>query len=333
MGLMNAYTLIRKGHSVCLYDPEGFPPKTSASYIAGGMLAPYSEIDLMGEDCVSSSLMSIDIWREIASDLGIEDAFSQTGSLLIAHREDMHLLDRFAAHLPPEDNWQQVKGHDIRVLEPMLPASFQAGLSLPDEASIHPQRAMTALCGFLKNHPQCDYQQKVTDPHLLEDDYDFVIDCRGMGAAWEDRQLRGVKGEIAVVHNPGFTLHRVVRLMHPRYPLYIVPRAGNIFMIGATQIESSENESISVRSGLELLSALYSLHPSFGDAQILELQAGIRPAYADNLPRIETERNIISCNGLFRHGYLLSPVMAQTVSEMIEQKNNLTAPFLMREAA
>ena len=133
--------------------------------------------------------------------------------------------------------------------------------------------------------------------------------------------MRGVKGETLIVHNPEFKLSRAVRLMHPRYPLYIVPRGQGVFMIGATQIESAD-ETVSLRSGLELMSALYSLHPSFVDARILEMKAGIRPAYPDNLPRITPDGNTIRCNGLFRHGFLLAPVMAQCVADHIAGHRN-----------
>ena len=83
------------------------------------------------------------------------------------------------------------------------------------------------------------------------------------------------------------TLTRAVRFLHPRIPLYIVPRANNEFMIGATMIESAEKGAVSVRSAIELLSAAYALHPAFGEAEILEMSADVRPAFPDNEPRIE----------------------------------------------
>ena len=60
-------------------------------------------------------------------------------------------------------------------------------------------------------------------------------------------------------------------------------------MIGATSIES-EDRGVTLRSALELLSAAYALHPAFGEARIVEFGAGLRPAYPDNLPRIDDSR-------------------------------------------
>ena len=57
-------------------------------------------------------------------------------------------------------------------------------------------------------------------------------------------------------------------------------------MIGATMIESAERGAVSVRSAIELLSAAYALHPAFGEAEILEMSADVRPAFPDNEPRV-----------------------------------------------
>ena len=66
------------------------------------------------------------------------------------------------------------------------------------------------------------------------------------------------------LHAPEVSLRRPVRLMHPRYPLYIAPKPDHVFVIGATEIESEDTSPASVRSTLELLSAAYSLHSGFG---------------------------------------------------------------------
>ncbi len=111
-------------------------------------------------------------------------------------------------------------------------------------------------------------------------------------------------------------LARAVRFLHPRIPLYIVPRANNEFMIGATMIESADEGGLSVRSALELLGAAYALHPAFGEAEILEMGAGVRPAYPDNEPRIEERDGRIFVNGFYRHGFLLAPAFAERVAAM-----------------
>jgi glycine oxidase len=75
-----------------------------------------------------------------------------------------------------------------------------------------------------------------------------------------------------------------------------------------------------VRSALELLGAAYALHPAFGEAEILDLGAGVRPAFPDNMPRAvvrEGGRRIL-VNGAWRHGFLLAPVLAKAVADYLE---------------
>ena len=100
--------------------------------------------------------------------------------------------------------------------------------------------------------------------------------------------------------------------MHPRYRIYIVPRPNHRYVVGATEIESEDQSNMSVRSSLELLSAVYSVHPGFGEARIANTLTNCRPALGDNLPRIETETGLTRINGLYRHGYLLAPATVET---------------------
>jgi len=89
-------------------------------------------------------------------------------------------------------------------------------------------------------------------------------------------------------------------------------------MIGATVIESEEIGAISLRSALDLLSAAYAIYPGFAEAEILLQGAGARPAFPDNRPRIAVAPGYIYVNGLYRHGFLLAPVMAELVADYIE---------------
>jgi glycine oxidase len=310
MGLTTARTLLRRGHTITIFDPKNFPAN-NASFIAGGMLAPYAEIEHMNKHWIAAGLEGIEFWKQFSNSHNIE--FHQRGSLLISHENDRYVMDRFAVHLPADAGYKE----NVETLEPALPSHFVQGIFIPSEAHLHPAKAMLALCD------EITHVTKITQicyPEQIKKEYDFIFDTRGIDA--NEAGLRGVKGELLIVRNPEFKLSRPVRLMHPRYPLYIIPREGDVFMIGATQIESEDGKHVSLRSAMELMSALYALSPSFGEAQILEIASGIRPAYPDNLPRIRRRGNIISATGMFRHGWLLSPVMAQCLADMIEGREN-----------
>jgi glycine oxidase len=127
-----------------------------------------------------------------------------------------------------------------------------------------------------------------------------------------------VRGERLIVRTGEVDLQRPVRLLHPRHPLYVVPWGGGRFMIGATVIESDASGPITVRSALELLGAAYALHPAFAEAEIVEAGAGVRPAFPNNVPRIVVRGRTIRVNGLYRHGFLLAPVLARLVAEYLE---------------
>ena len=149
--------------------------------------------------------------------------------------------------------------------------------------------------------------------------FDSVIDCRGLGAKGSIKNLRGVRGELIHIYAPDVRLKHMVRLMHPRYKLYLVPQENHYYILGATQIESEDTSPMSVRSAMELLSALYVIHSGFSEARIVDMRTNCRPACLDNLPYIKCiDNRLIQVNGLFRHGYLLAPVLAQNVMTLFD---------------
>lgn len=319
LGLNTAYKAAKKGLSVTIFEKQDFPP-SNASSIAGGMLAPFSEIEALPINFVNAGLKGIEFWKNMLSD-NYSDYMQNTGTLFIAHPEDRHMLERFAQHLPSvSDNWEWVDKTRIAALEPSIHGNFNKGLYIPQEANIHPLQALEALAQEFKKLGGKIIKKEVS-PDELEKDFDWVIDCRGYVEGVDD-EIRGIKGEIILLENHEFHLNRPVRLMHPRYPLYIIPRPNNIFAVGASVIENADNDdgTVLLRSAMELMSAAYSLHPSFGEAKVLDMSSAIRPAYMDNLPRIKIElkSNYIRCNGLFRHGYLLSPIIGDAVVHFIE---------------
>ena len=76
-----------------------------------------------------------------------------------------------------------------------------------------------------------------------------------------------------------------------------------------TQIESDSTKNVTIRSALELLSAAYTLHTGFAEAEITEMSVGLRPAYIDNLPRVRWHNGVLRINGLYRYGFLIAPAV------------------------
>ena len=77
---------------------------------------------------------------------------------------------------------------------------------------------------------------------------------------------------------------------------------------------------------VELLSAAYTLHPAFGEAEIIELGADARPAFPDNLPHLIRRDRTLYLNGLYRHGFLLAPAMARRAAAAILDRARIEVP-------
>jgi glycine oxidase len=304
-GTWQALLFAKAGSSVALYERDEPSMTKATSHWAGGMLAPFCESEAAEPLISRLGLRSLNLWREALP----ETPFN--GSLVIAHARDRADFDRFARLATGH---KRVDAGGIAELEPDLDGRFHHGLYFAQEGHVDPRQVLPALHDRLRAAGVTIEFKSKTSPDDLDG---IVLDCRGIGARDACPELRGVKGEVVIVETGEIALSRPVRLIHPRWSLYIVPRAGNRFLIGATSIES-EDDGVSVRSALELLTAAYSVHPAFGEARIVEFGTGLRPAFPDNLPRVVAGNRIITVNGLYRHGFLLAPALAEvTVAHVL----------------
>ena len=298
-GLAVATELAARGIPVALVDRAGGPGTHGCSWWAGGMLAPWCEFENAEEPVLRHGQAAIGWWDRHAGGV------ARNGTLVVTPARDRRELDRFARRT---EGFDQIGADRIAELEPDLAGRFDRALFFPDEAHLDPRRAMGALRDRLAAKGVAVQAEAAA----------ATIDCRGLAARDILPDLRGVRGEMLVLRCPDVTLSRPVRLLHPRVPIYLVPRGEGIFMLGATMIESDRRGVVTARSVLELLSAAYALNPAFGEAEILELGADARPAFPDNLPRIGRAAGRIYANGLYRHGYLLAPALARQLADHVE---------------
>ncbi|MDF0600550.1 FAD-dependent oxidoreductase [Psychromarinibacter sp. C21-152] len=299
-GLCVAHELAARGAAVRLLDPAGGPGPEGCSWWAGGMLAPFCEGETAEEPVVRLGAGAADWWRAAGA------AVTAAGTLVVALGRDRGELDRFARRTRGH---RRVTGGALAELEPDLAGRVPAALHVADEAQLDPRAALATLRDGLAARGV-----RVATEGTPRG---TVIDCRGLAARDRLPGLRGVRGEMAVLRAPDIALRRTVRLLHPRHPLYLVPRGDGVYMLGATQIESAGRGPATLRSVAELLNAAYALHPAFAEAEVLEIGADARPAFPDNLPRIVREDDRIHVNGLFRHGFLLAPALARMVAALV----------------
>jgi len=292
----------------------------------------------------------------LMKDAGLYDGMEQKGTIITAHAQDMGELEHFIGMLKHKvainDEIETLDSQALAKLEPQL-SHHQKAFFLKDEGQIDSQRFIAFTTTTLEMNHHITWREftkvdKITPykVHIGKDtkEYDWVFDSRGLGAKEYFSDLRGVRGEVYWLESKEISISRPTRLMHPRYKIYIVPRTNGCegmdleyckdckiaqsvgvtrYIIGASEIESEDDSPVSVRSTLELLSAAFSTHPAFGEARMVNTETNCRPAFKDNLPRIENEKGLTRINGLYRHGYLLSPaVVEKALNEGIYAKDN-----------
>ncbi len=344
MGRLLAWRLLLTGRNVQLLEQSSFDQPISAAYTAAAMISPMSEVVVSERAIYDMGLVSLELWPQWLEQLRLAQAppiaYLANGSLVVAHPSDEAELEQFYQdlnfHLGEQNRAQWLNQQNLRQREPDIAEQFQRALFLPDEAYLDNRALLNNLLETIRSlggicidkatvnfapelhcdHPQVDFSES-----------DLIIDCRGTGAHEFNRDIRGVRGEVLWVQTEEIQLHHPVRLMHPRYKLYIVPKPDHHFIIGATEIESQDRSPVSVQSMLELCSALYTVNPAFAEARIVELDANLRPSLWDNLPLIsehqihygELNKRVLAINGLYRHGYLLAPCLVnQTLVHHIE---------------
>jgi len=343
LGRLLAWRLSRLGHSVSVFDPAAGPEPLfrgerpqdlpegaslqAAGFTAAGMLSPLAELDNAEPAVAALGWRSIALWRDVAAALPARPFFAERGSLLLAHRPDLgaaqRVLDRLgAATQSPEWTASQPAGGvqvltaaQLGELEPAVQGPAHAWL-LAGEGQIDTVAMLQALHAAA---PEVQWHwghsvQEVRDDGSVQfangasASFDQVIDVRGLGSRphWP---LRGVRGEVVWLHAPGHGLQRPLRLLHPRHRVYLVPRPGDLVLVGASEIESEDRSPVSLRSAVELMAAAHSVVPALAEARIVRLDANLRPALPDNAPRTEWRGACLRINGLFRHGWLLAPAL------------------------
>lgn len=293
-GLACGYELARRGAKVVLYERADAPG--GVARYAGGMLAPWCEGESAEDEVVNLGTMAADWWEAITP-------VTRRGTLVVAAPRDRTELARFARRTVQH---RQVDGPEIGEMEPDLQGRFSQGLYFPEEAHLDPRQALADLARAFEamgGQILCGAQA----PETVD------IDCTGTASTLFD--LRPVRGEMALLHCPEVVITRTVRFLHPRIPVYLVPRGDGLYMIGATMVESGSARPPTLRSLNELFSAAFALHPAFAEASVIETGAGLRPAFPDNLPRIAQANGTWHLNGLYRHGFLLAPAMATRLAQ------------------
>lgn len=332
IGKLIAWRLSLLGKSIVLFEKSGKNSKKSASYIAAAMLSPIAESLDSTKIITYLGNKSLKLWDNWIKQLSSNIFFQKNGTLILWDIQDNNLAKMFIKNL----NYKKINQYeiwnknDLVNNENNISDKFNSGIFLKNEAQLDNRQLLTALNLCLNNNnkvitiynTKCDLQK-------AKNYANWIIDTRGMGSKFDWNNnfkksvLRGVRGEIIRVYCPKVKLNRPIRLLHPRYPIYICPKENSNFVIGATQIESEDMSSISVKSSLDLLSSLYFVNNNFAEARITEMNTQLRPTLNTNNPQIiiNNKLKLIAVNGLYRHGFLISPAITNIVVDYILNNN------------
>ena len=335
MGRLLAVELARKGHRVEVFEAQGPDAQGAAARVAAAMLAPLAESAVTEPGVVRMGQYALPRWKELIGQLSQPVFLQQNGTLILWHRLDageaqrfQHKLTQTQQQIPELQPLQMLNGAQVDALEPSVATRIANGMYLPGEGQLDNRQLLSALeVAMTELGVKVHWNSPKQPEDITPGSADMVLDCRGLGAKPTWNALRGVRGEVVRLYAPEVTLERPTRLVHPRYPIYIAPKENHLFVIGATEIESDDMSPASVRSTLELLSAAYAVHSGFAEARILEIATQCRPTLPDNLPAVrQVRKNVLEVNGLYRHGFMISPAMLDVVMEVLETGQSTLAP-------
>ncbi len=333
LGRLLAWRLSRAGHAVQAVDPAPGPHAPvsgqltpaqphAAGFTAAGMLSPLAELDAATPALARLGQRSLALWQSHAQALGLASLVRCHGSLMLTHASDRGAAARVLARLQAQAPAaglalpQPLGREALLALEPELAPGLH-GWWLAGEGQVLPREMLQALhqqAVGVQWHWQARAAEIAPGRVVLDDGRslhaDWVIDVRGLGAQ-SQLPLRGVRGELAWLRAPGVVLQRPLRLLHPRHRVYLVPRPGDLIVVGASEVESEDRSPVSLRSAVELMAAAQSVIPALAEARIVHLESNLRPALPDHQPTVRHQPGLLEINGLFRHGWLIAPALVQ----------------------
>src|ERR1700735_966235 len=139
-GLTTALTLAERGARVTLVE-RSRELGGNASWLAGGMLAPFCEGESAPPSVVELGQQAIDWW-----DARVPGVTRQ-GTLVVAPPRDTSEIDRFAARTKAHAPVDEAR---IAELEPDLAGRFRRGLFFAEEGHLDPRLALSALTDRLR---------------------------------------------------------------------------------------------------------------------------------------------------------------------------------------
>lgn len=339
IGLACAWRAANAGMEVLVIDAGS---EGRASDVAAGMLAPVGEADWNQEPLIRAALLSAGRWPEFAAELsdaaGVEVPLRRCGALHVAlDRDELEQLRReheLHGRLGLDSEW--LRGSGCRALEPGLASAATGGYVVPGEAEVDPRAVTAALrvaveraggrvvsgeviglrvqAGRVRGVELADGAAIVAERVLV------ASGARAGGGLLPEAEripVRPVKGE--VVRLRARAEARPCERIISTERVYLVPRAGDEVVIGATVEEHGFDTRVTAGGVYELLREAYRVLPEIAELELVECSAGLRPGTPDNAPVIGASgvEGLLIAAGHYRNGILLTPATADAVMALL----------------
>lgn len=334
IGAAIAWTAAEAGFSVTVFDPA---PRSGASWVAGGMLAPVTEAWPGEERLLELGAASLEAWPEFARRIG-ESGLRTEGTLVAAvDSADKTELENVAAYLAARDREVDLlTGRELRALEPTIGRAVRAGLSVPGDLAVDNRILLDSLLRLGAERGVELREQRVVGVRSGAVELaggevatgDVVLIAAGAASGGLHPRLasatRPVKGEILRLAARAGSLpppSRTVRGLVQGRHAYLVPRENGGLVLGATEYEAGFDTGPRVAGVRDLLADAELLMPAIADYELRECAAGLRPGSVDNLPIIGwLAPGVLVATGHGRNGMLLAPITADTVLALLRGK-------------
>lgn len=356
IGLACAWAIARSGvaSEVVIHEPDDAGPDGvptgGAAWVAGGMLAPFSEA-WPGEDTVFVlGVDSLRPWPEVLRALEPHRPGGPDGPPIrtAAHTHMLAVDEADSRDLEMAMTWavgndvvvtggvsdadlRRVSRRELREAEPSLARVARLAYRMDTEGSVDNRLLLRALTSACRAEGVTWVRGEVGS--LDDVEADRVVLAAGSGSALlAGLPVRPVKGEVLRLRaRPGCEEppRGVVRAFVRGRPLYLVPRDGGV-VVGATQYEHGDDRQVTVAGVRDLLADAETIFPGLGEYELAEMIAGLRPMSPDNLPFLgadPVDPRIIYATGHGRNGIALTPVTAATVVAQL-QGRALPSPAL-----
>ena len=340
IGLACAWRLARRGLSVAVVERGRFG--CGASLAATGMLAPAAEHEPGSDPLLPLALDSLRRWPgfrdelEAASDLSIDYRPDGTLVLALGRDEVERLRARYELQRRSGLDAAWLPGPEVRRREPALRPSVAAGVHCPHDHQVDPRLVMAALVRACRAAGVALVEDTPVD--ALEWSGGRVVGVRTAdtalcattvilaSGAWSGeggllpeslalpvRPLKGQSLALRTTRATGTLSHMVWTEQ-----VHMAPKGDGQIIVGATVEDCGFRPGVTAGGLYALLEGARRVLPGIEEMEVEAVWSGFRPTSDDDAPIIDAlAPGLVAATGHHRNGYLLSPVTADAVADIV----------------